>query len=441
MKLHGSRVPVSVRRITKRYGKAFEFTHCGKVHFLVLLAAFSIGNPKIILAQHSNTTTYSITNQEPITNVVYPNALTSKPLPKDVLSHLMQNSDIIAQTALNGNGSTSSSLWGTSYLATPGTNDFNVASVYYAGSNDPTYCITSCRITPSGSENNPIGHCFHAPSGAQFDGYPNTGDENLIVWDQTQNRVLNAYSSGVQNPSLPTCQKGQTCNVSFNYCAWADRTKDDGYGNNPVYTNGLSPEAGTIRGLEIVQGAIHHAVYLNAFCTNGDVVFPNLDKASTALRCDQVGKSDANRPPNGSLFFLDYTPQQISSMTNVPAWQKTILLAISTYGAYLGDTGGSADTLHLAHLEGGQAYQYSGVTDPLWTYLNSHCTSPACTIAHHNPPASSTVYTMNVFANIPKLAGPNCQGSSCGVDKHLHIADPCIAKGLAGFSGTGGACF
>jgi hypothetical protein len=200
-----------------------------------------------------------------------------------------------------------------------------------------------------------------------------------------------------------------------------------------VYTNGLAPAAGNIRAQELIQEQINHAIYLNAYCTNGSVVFPNLDSWSTALRCDQQGKSNANRPPNGALFFLDYTPSQIDGMS-VPAWQKTILRAMATYGAYLGDTGGSHDTLHIAHFEAGQAYQYHGMKDPLWDYLDQSCPGPGCQFSSHNYPGSEKVYTLDFLANIPAVNGTD-------VTHHVHIADPCVAKALAGMNAAEGACF
>jgi hypothetical protein len=253
-----------------------------------------------------------------------------------------------------------------------------------------------------------------------------------LVWDQTQDKLFNAFYNSDENAILPACGGGQPCKISLQYCSWADRKNDPGYGNNPVYSNGLAPEAGTIRAQELIQGQINHAVYLNAYCTSGAVVFPNLDRSSSGLRCDQQGKSNADRPPNGALFFLDYTAAQIVAMS-LPPWQKTILNAIATYGAYLGDTGGAHDTLDISHFEAGQAYRYYGIEDPLWYFLDQACPGTGCQFHSGNYPASDRVYTLNFLANIPLVDGKD-------VTHHMHIADPCVAKALAGLSAAQGAC-
>jgi hypothetical protein len=365
---------------------------------------------------------YTISTQEPVEDVPYPEGLTSKRLPEDVSKHLLPNSDKIAWTTVTGNGSTSPSRWGNSFLATPGNNDYNVSSQYYGSASDPIYCVTSCREHPKNKENDPVGHCFRAPSGAKFDGYPKNGDENLLVWDQTQNKLFNAYSSGEPFPSLPPCKPGQRCSVTFNYCAWADRDRDPGYGHNPVYTNGLSPGAGNIRIQELIQSKISHALYLNAYCTNGETVFP-APQGSSALSCAKRGLSNVNRPPNGALFFLDYTPQQIDSM-EIPPWQKTILHAFSTFGAYLGDTGGSEDTVHISHFEGGQSHDHHNVENPLWKWLDHYCPGKNCEVMHRRYPGSASIYTLNLLANVPLIGGTD-------ISHHIHIADPCVALSLA----------
>ena len=397
---------------------------------------------------------YSITNQEPVTDVPYPNSFVSQQLPSDVMNHLYGGcssgsgcSDTIAQTAITGGGSTGAGNWGNSCVSTPGINDYDFP-VYYATSSDPTYCITSCTYHVSGPDN-PVGKCFHAPSGAQFAGNPNGGtangpvDQNIIVWDQSQDVLFSAYTNGSNNPSLPACSSGSTCNVSFSYCSLADRQTDQAWNNSPVVTNGLAAEAGLVRGQELIQQQINHAIYLNAYCTADNVVFPNVSPASTARTCSSIGLSGTNRPPNGALFFLDYTPSQLAYLQTVlPAWQYPLISAMSQYGAYLGDTGGSYDTLHIAHFETGQAYKFAGVADPLWDFLDTNC-GGACTkmTKTNSPPNSSAVYALNFLSNMPNLPGPNCASSSCGVLQHMHIADPCIAKGLAGMTAAQGACF
>ena len=396
---------------------------------------------------------YSLTNQASVANVPYPSSLVAKPLPSDVMKHLYGGcahgtgcSDTIATTALTGNARTASSNWGNSSVATPGTNDYDFP-MYYGTSSDPTYCIASCAYHVWNADN-PVGKCFHAPSGAQFGGNPSgysvyAIDQNIIIWDQTQNVEVEAYTNGSTNPRLPSCASGSTCKVSFSYCGWANRQTDRAWYSQTTVTNGLAPDAGLIHGQELIQGQINHPIYINSYCNAKTVSFPDVIAASTGRTCSSVGLSNTNRPPNGSLFFLDYTATQLSYLKTVlPAWQYPIIRALTIYGGYLGDTGGSYDTLHFTHIESGQAYQYSKLTYPLWSFLDTHC-GQGCYkgVRTNSPPNSKYVYTLNVLANVPNLSGPNCSSSSCNVSQHIHIADPCIAKGLAGMSSSQGACF
>ena len=53
------------------------------------------------------------------------------------------------------------------------------------------------------------------------------------------------------------------------------------------------------------------------------------------------------RPKHGSLYFFDYTDEQIEAM-DLPAWQKPMVVAMSHYGGYVGDTGLSLPSLSLS---------------------------------------------------------------------------------------------
>jgi hypothetical protein len=223
----------------------------------------------------------------------------------------------------------------------------------------------------------------------------------------------------------------------------ADRATDSGYGNPGAgyATNGLSPGAGLIRVQELIQGQINHALVLNTGCTNGTVVFPNLYSYNTASVCS----NKTNRPPNGALVFLDYTPTQLTTLkAQLPAWQYPIIAAMSKYGGYISDTGSSpgSRSIEPSRIESGQSYKYYGKTDPMWSFMAKNC-GVGCKLGTHSlsPPYSSYVYSLSVFANIPNLPGPSCSSSACGVVQHMHIANPCIAKGLAGLSAAQGACF
>jgi hypothetical protein len=71
------------------------------------------------------------------------------------------------------------------------------------------------------------------------------------------------------------------------------------------------------------------------------------------------------------------------------------------------------------------AYDAAGVQD---TFLGQLCGQAGL----QGCPNEALGY---IFANVPAVSGPNCRAGNCGVDQHLHVADACVAKGLAGLSG------
>jgi hypothetical protein len=42
---------------------------------------------------------------------------------------------------------------------------------------------------------------------------------------------------------------------------------------------------------------------------------------------------------------------------------------------------------------------------------------------------------MGIYVNVPLETGPACPSTPCDVSQHMHMADPCVAQGLAGMSG------
>jgi hypothetical protein len=96
---------------------------------------------------------------------------------------------------------------------------------------------------------------------------------------------------------------------------------------------------------EWMAGEINHAIYLNTMCEARGAVFPSRNQ-NQALTCDRakwpwpMANETGARPKHGSLYFLDYTDEQIEAM-HLPAWQKPMIVAMSHYGGYVGDTGGS----------------------------------------------------------------------------------------------------
>jgi hypothetical protein len=149
-------------------------------------------------------------------------------------------------------------------------------------------------------------------------------------------------------------------------------------------------------------------------------------------------KSPTLKPPEGALFFLDYTPAQLADIeTAVARWQYELLESLTIYGGYLGDTHGAAEGIALTRYEGPAAYNLAGIPYPLTTWFETFPYADAAADAPLLcfPRAMGVECEMNPFVSVPVETGPNCTSIACDVSMHMHVADPCIAKTLAGVAG------
>jgi hypothetical protein len=130
----------------------------------------------------------------------------------------------------------------------------------------------------------------------------------------------------------------------------------------------------------------------------------------------------------------------------------SIIEALTKYGGYFGDGGGVGASMW--GIEGAGAYLLQGglASSPLYDWLK---TNPAFDStrdpdgSHPSMPlyCEDIIYqgvlykdcAMSPFVAIPSLPGPTCDATSnpnsCYVSVHMHIADPCVALGLAGQPG------
>lgn len=85
-------------------------------------------------------------------------------------------------------------------------------------------------------------------------------------------------------------------------------------------------------------------------------------------------------------------------------------------------------------MESEDAYKLAGIEDPIFRWLqdqdgvNAGCgiTSGQCNLPWSNFAVARRVCPVDGL---------------CDITKHIHIADPCVAKGLAGMKAAQGACF
>jgi hypothetical protein len=372
------------------------------------------------------------------------------------MSHLAPNSDTIAKCVLNDCGNdVPHTAWGFStFDDKTGVNDGD-EPLYYSTASDPYYVYTSACDHPAAGAYNPVGIPFHAPNDALYS--TGASDQFFTVWDQTTDKVIAGYNSsyGFTGRSIGACPgnghlgtKTDPCPiVGQHYCSISDWSDPAGYGITGGDSLGSGGYATHARIQEFIAGVIPHAIYLQSTCTVGHVFPANGDTF-------QCSGNLVDHGPEGALYFLDYTDAQIAAM-NAPDWQKAVITAMSRYGGYVGDTtGGYGDGLGGWRLEGPAAYTYSGVPNPgtpFWqarqnaTTGNVYCgphteqgkTTTQCNIRFLNLVDQAT----NALIRMTGPGGTDSSGHSCAIapgcdlSGHIHLADACVAKGLAGVVG------
>ena len=339
------------------------------------------------------------------------------------LNHLYPNSDAIIRKTMTGTD------MGVFRVASTGNyhQDILGEPIYYGRASDPVYKVTSCDYTGPAdpkNPNNPVGHIYHIPDRATFsNSNPTTGagfsDMFLVVWDQVSNQVLGAYNYSSPNVSLPHCTSTDPAHPcatpAWRGCVVDNWSTGKAYQVRPGATGALSVPgwALAIRTNEWMRGTINHAIYLNTGCEASPGVFPQSPGVTALICADQT-----NRPHEGNLVFLDYTDAQINAL-NLPPWQKAIIAALTHYGGYIGDTFGGPGPINASRFESNQAYALAGLTNPLYAWLDKQ----SGVIKNSGSDSGSFTYTMSTFGGIPNVMA------------HLHIADPCVALGMAGLPG------
>ena len=405
------------------------------------------------------------------------NSITNKPLPADVLQHCYGNTadcsqgDALAKYALTNDGAA------TNFGRRGDTVGFiqfgmqasqnSAEPIYYGQATDPWYKLSHCLYEPN------INVTFHAPNRARASAAPGN-DQNILIYDVAQNLLVGLYgfssssAGGAYFPDASSCPGSgpSSCAVpvqNANGCS-ATRVGVDSDRPSPsifnatvqgnTYTlgglsagNGLVAGAGVIREKELMSGAINHAIWVGTYCAHpSNYVFP----ANAVL--GKCSNDPANAPPAGALFFTDYTPAQIASLLaqgQISQPQATLLTTMSTYGGYLLITGGptwAGMNLGNEMVESGAAYQYYNVPDPIVAWGCSQGMNDVGESTCSNGTVSGNFDpSLNVLGGLPLLTGPggtdrsgrSCRvAPGCDVSGHIHTADPCLVKRLAGVAGA-----
>jgi hypothetical protein len=146
--------------------------------------------------------------------------------------------------------------------------------------------------------------------------------------------------------------------------------------------------AGIIRAQELISGNISHALFMVIPCTStATPVYPSIYRTTDS-------KCPSNKGvPYGARFTINLTPAQISLLP-IPTYHKTILTALSLYGAYHGDT------------NGGGSFSFQVEADEMYTapgYTSSDC-----------PTNGAPCTPLTAWENT--LSNPDWTGSSYNID-------------------------
>jgi hypothetical protein len=219
--------------------------------------------------------------------------------------------------------------------------------VYWAHSGDPAYTI---KETEYPGNNN--GQTILIPNGAMHalgsDGHLSVVQPDGTVEDFWQVQNANPISGGGTLTAHAGGSGGSiggsgVC-VSASVCGYSTAARQDLAG-------------GQIRGEELLQGAIRHALVVVVKCDSGTHVYPAYGNGSA---CPSAG----NAPAEGQRFQLRMTDAQVDAMS-IPDYRKIILKAMIHYGFYVVDTGGSPWDMQF---EPGIEYTAFGGSNPFVTY-------------------------------------------------------------------------
>lgn len=375
---------------------------------------------------------YSIVNQQPVTSQYYEGSLFTTPLPADVGSHLVSNSAAIISNVYSSGVTTAYTV-----LTNVGSQSTAAAQMafYYSDEADPIYKVTYCGHVATDPLYNPVGKYFHITNEAKTSSY--NSDSFLLVWDQSSDidhtpggRIVAFYHGHDLSPCSCTtaaCANATSaCQIVIEppegsgngYCdlgfpgkqriIYGTDTSSGGYASLHA-----APAAGFLRDEEIMSETVNHALLLNTACTTNPIVFPATGYG--VMVCSRTG-DDGNHPHTGNLIYVDSG----YDCTTVPHWQRGVCKAMQTYGGYITDTGGNHNGggFSIIRTEGGMAYATAGMT---WPFLDYIAKQSGNAVVVRGSPAKG--------ANLPFLNLP-------GVQNHIHVVDPCIARRMAGVSGS-----
>lgn len=426
---------------------------------------------------------YTVLQQQPPASRPYPGAYYNKKLPGagsgGPLGHLMANSAAIVSTVMQNGGS--SLVTGSGFWNSPGSDDGQHRAFYWGQSTDPVYRVSGCGFGSTTLSVN--GQSFHAHSQSPY----NRGsfDEEFADWDQTSNMVFQFYAGDPATfpTALPACSGNinSPCNFTHNgnqYCSAMNYSTGSGIdAGSGASTAGLAPMGNIIRLTEILNaGHINHGLRAVLACSDTNngaypsrVIFPanyatiagQQSSGGPGQTCAAAGVSSTNRPPNGTVFFLDYTTAQLAcfdpsqapcgGINKLLSWQYMLIEAATYYGITAEDTG-NGSSVSLPGIESEQGYLFAdangypgagAIANQFTNYMNANCPAsgdPRCSVTNRCPGTGGSAVCANGHSqwqwNLNGWAGISNVGGT-GIMSHMHVADPCVIVALQGLPNDG----
>lgn len=180
---------------------------------------------------------------------------------------------------------------------------------------------------------------------------PNTGsDHHLVVVDTSSHTELDMWLAGY-NPKTDVWSSGGR--YVTDATGWGAVCAAGAHCNGAVAA-GFAAFGGIVRPEEIAQGHIDHALFLTMPLTRkGYGVCP-------ATHTDGIS-DDLGAVPEGARIQLD--PAFNVDAQGWPRWERILAHALQTYGAYVGDTGGTLGFVGEAMLDRGyDAWSLAGMS-------------------------------------------------------------------------------
>lgn len=289
--------------------------------------------------------------------------------------------------------------------------------IVFASSADPIvrlHCTLYC--------DRPYPKEIHIPAKAR----PGSGGDAHLAIVQPEGAEIDTWAVANNSLQAPDWTNGATLAAGNivdcgNFYSGPGRTLQEGAST----VGGACLAGGIIHYNELMTGHVEHALFLGTACAAANThVYPAVQDSDA--RCTGPGP-DA---PIGSHVWLDVPDSRVDALP-IHRWEKAILRAMHHYGGYIMDTGCQAphcpaysDSLLDLMLAQEEDVQYIafGAPSPWVTYAESHGWSPIPIRARNSNYKAATrwLFTDN-WNPLAAIGGWN--------SGHLHILDPCYAKG------------